>query len=151
MIDSLKIRQQRRPSRRRGNRQGAVAVEFALALPILLAIALGTTEFTLARLLQTSVNDAARNACEAAAASGVEDEVVHQIVEDSLTLDGYDTSKIRVEIQVNGVAATTSTAKFGDLLTIHVSISADAIPGTRFFSALFDDGWIQSRATMMRL
>jgi len=141
----------RRRTGSRTTRQGSVAVEFAFALPVLLAIALGTVEFSLARLLETSVNDATRNACEAAASAGVSDEMVHQIVEDSLTLDGYDSSQVRIVTLVNGSAKSIATAQFGDLITIQVSVSTDALSGTRFFAALLNDGWIESRTTMMRL
>ena len=139
-----------RPCSRR-TRRGSVAVEFAFALPVLLTIAMGTVEFSLARLLETSVNDATRNACEAAASAGVSDELVQQIVEDSLTLDGYDSSQLRIVTLVNGFERSIATAQFGDLITVQVSVSTDALSGTRFFAALLNDGWIESRTTMMRL
>lgn len=63
----LKTRASRRSNRRRGRDAGAVAVEFALILPIFLALVLGIAEMGRAFNIQVSLSEAARQASRYAA------------------------------------------------------------------------------------
>lgn len=111
--------------RRRHQRRGAAAVEFALILPFLVTSFLGIFEIGRALLVKETLSNAAQRACRTASLQGKSNTDVQADVDDILSganITGYSTT-----IQVNGVTADVKTAKRNDKISVRVSVPASQV------------------------
>jgi Flp pilus assembly protein TadG len=97
--------------------QGAAAVEFALLLPILLVVLLGTIEFGLAFFTQEVLTNASREGARAGIIQAVPKPTIgaiQTVVTNYLTTAGINTANI-ISNNVTGAGGT-----FGTFLTVQV-------------------------------
>ena len=112
--------------RRDESRRGAVAVEFAVIVPVLLAITLGMVELTRAIDSQTMLETAAREGARFAAMDRSDMEMNGLSSNQKLESNGIDSADVSVEVKDHTNPATDfdldDPANELELFEVHVSI-----------------------------
>lgn len=114
-------------------RSGASAVEFALVIPVFLALIFGMAEIGRGFMVTHLLNSAARNGCRTGILSGKSNSDVTTAVTNSLS--GQGISGTTTTVKVNGSVADVSTAASGDEISVTVSVSGSSVSwlGTAMF------------------
>lgn len=110
----------------RNNQRGAVAVEFALLLPVLLILVLGVVEFGYLLFLNSSAAGAAREGAREMAISGVQTDA-QGVASDAFTAT---TGRTATTVSVPGSCSS------GSPVVVTVSLSYPSL--TRFFGSHFN-------------
>ncbi|WP_309108590.1 pilus assembly protein [Arthrobacter sp.] len=106
-------------SRKNERARGAIAVEFALVAPILLALVAGIVEFSHAYNLQISVTQAAREAARTMAITNSQDEAEEAAANGA---PGLDTDTFVYDF-------TPETCSEDETVTVSVSYTANTLTG----------------------
>lgn len=108
-------------------------MEFALTIPVFLALIFGMTEIGRGFMVTHLLNSAARNGCRTGILSGKSNTDVTTAVTNSLS--GQGISGTTTTIKVNGSVADVSTASSGDEISVTVSVSGSSVSwlGTAMF------------------
>jgi Flp pilus assembly protein TadG len=115
-------------------RRGVAAVEFALVLPVFLAVSLGIIEYGRALMAGNLVTNAAREGCRVAGRSGSTNAQVETAVRDFLT-HSLNLSAGQVMVTVTVTAAPgnpdpqnqCANAKLRDLVTVEAKVPYSAV------------------------
>jgi Flp pilus assembly protein TadG len=116
-------------------RQGATAVEFAVAISIFILLVLGITEVGRGFMVTHLLANAARNGCRTGVLASSSNSDVTSAVNNTLAGEGL--SGASTTIMVNGIVADVSTAQSGDQITVVVTMSAATatwLPGAKILT-----------------
>lgn len=116
-----------------GQRQGATAVEFAVAISVFVIMVLGIVEIGRGFMVTHLLANAARNGCRTAILASSSNTDVNNAVNTTLTNEGL--SGTTTTIKVNGTVADVSTAQSGDQITVVVTMPASKatwLPGAGY-------------------
>lgn len=140
---------QRAMRRRRKGDRGAAAVEFALVLPILLAVVFGIIDFGFAINRWAMVNNAAREGIREASLGSEYSQVVAKI-NASMSGDSLDASNIRLSCEKPSGAqcASWSARESGGVAIIEVSYTH---PWLTPLGPLFGEDLNISKTSRMRI
>jgi Flp pilus assembly protein TadG len=121
--------------RKAGPRQGATAVEFAVAFSIFVILVLGIIEIGRGFMVTHLLANAARNGCRTGILASSSNSDVTSAVNTTLSSEGI--SGATTTIKVNGVVADVSTAQSGDQITVVVTLAASQatwLPGAHILT-----------------
>lgn len=122
---------------------GVALVEFALLLPILVALFLGTLEFGWAIYIQNVLSDAARQGARVASTDSVTVSDILSTVDTVVTNSKLSTASLSVDVNPANVSAQAK----GTPITVTVSLpytSVSILPTTLFLTSVT----LQSEVTM---
>lgn len=122
-MDFEAVLMQRTPNskgRKTNRRSGAVAVEMALCTPIALTLIFGIMQVGYAFMVQHMLQDAARKACRTASFRSTSNAAVTTIANGVLT--NMSLTGVTTTILVNGNANDVSTANYGDVVSVTISL-----------------------------
>jgi Flp pilus assembly protein TadG len=132
---------------RRPVRHGALTVEMALVVPVLLVLILGIMQVGYAFMVQHALQDVARQGCRMAALRTRSQSAVTTAIQDQLRLEGVNVSKTTTNILVNNTVQDISTAQAGDEIRVQICMGlADVALFPGFFSNF--TGTVQGNVTM---
>lgn len=133
---------------RKGDRDGAAAVEFALIVPVFLLLVAGIVEFGQAFRTQHVLTTASRRAARALSMESADSSKVQYEIEDYCEKALGDVP-VNVSIEVNGDGWGLESAEEGDAITVTVSVPY-AEAGIAFFSKLISTSELSSSCTLER-
>jgi Flp pilus assembly protein TadG len=113
----------RRGLARSSERKGAVILEFAIVLPVLLMMILGSIEFGRAMMVANLLTSAARDGVRHGTLAIATNSDITGAVEQHLGAMAVSTDHVMIEITVNGVAGDVSEAETGDAIGVQVTVS----------------------------
>lgn len=105
----------------RNQERGAVAVEFAILLPLLLMLVLGTIEFGRAYNAQITLTNAARD--------GVRVMAITNVPADAKTAAKNAAASVSTSIATSDVTLSTTTCSTGSQVTLTITYSLSTITG----------------------
>src|SRR5262245_33224343 len=112
-------------------RTGAVVVESAIVISLLVFLTLGMIELARGMMVKEVLSDAARKGCRTAilpvGASGGTNAVIQSDVSAVLSANNINSSNATVTILVNGKAVDASTAQAGDQISVKVSVPVSKV------------------------
>jgi Flp pilus assembly protein TadG len=111
----------------RSPRKGAVAIEFAILAPIFLMLLLGMIDFSRTLMVQSLLNDAARQGARAAALDGATSAEVTTAVRNTLQQTTVDADTVTAVVEPSNLANVDS----GDPVTVRVSVPLDDVLWTK--------------------
>ncbi|MCH5377140.1 MAG: pilus assembly protein [Planctomycetes bacterium] len=120
MFQELKT-DRRRPLRH--VRAGAVTVEFALTLPIMLLLVLGIMEFGRAMMVEQMLTNAAREAARCGVLDGSSDTEVRAAVADYLATGGIAATDVTITID----PADLTAARKGTAVSVELSVPYNSV------------------------
>ena len=103
------------------NERGAVAVEFAILLPLLLMLVLGTIEFGRAYNVQITLTNAARD--------GVRVMAITNVAADAKAAAKNAAASVSTSIATSDVTLSTTTCSTGSQVTLTITYSLSTITG----------------------
>jgi Flp pilus assembly protein TadG len=116
------------------NRRGVAAVEFALVLPVFLAVSLGIIEYGRALMTANLVTNAAREGCRIAGQAGSTNTDVETAVKDYLTSSlNIAESQVTVTITITPAAGNPDpqdqcgSAQLRDLVSVETKVPYSAV------------------------
>ncbi len=130
----------------RRKRRAAAAVEFAVVAPLFFLLILGMVEFGRMVMVQQVVTNGSREGARLAVLDGMTTAEVTAAVTTYLT--SASISGATVAVKVNGVAASPSSAGYGDPVTVTVSVPFNQVSWLP--SPMFLGGTTMSASTIMR-
>lgn len=111
----------KRRSERRSER-GAAAVEFALVVPILIALVFGTVDFGWAVNRYAAVGNAAREGARVASLGGTPADVSSTVTAATAGIGGGGTTSVAVTcVKASGASCTYASAVSGDIAIVTVT------------------------------
>lgn len=114
----------------RTRRRASVLLEFAIVVPFLATLAVGTLEVARALTVRQVLSDAARKGCRTALLPSGSNAAITQDVNDVLSANQIDPAAATVTILVNGQSVDTSTAKQNDHISVQISVPFAAVSWT---------------------
>jgi Flp pilus assembly protein TadG len=132
----------------RTGRRASVLLEFALALPVLAALAVGALEVARAIMVRQVLSDAVRKGCRTAVLPSGTNAAITQDVNNVLTLNNLDPTAATLTVLVNGQSVDASTAKQNDQVSVQVSIPFAAVSWTT--PIFLNASTVQSATLVMR-
>jgi Flp pilus assembly protein TadG len=111
----------------RDRRRATAAVEFAVVLPFLATLILGTFELSRAILVKEIVEDAARRGCRSAIQPNSTNSSVTTEINNILSDHGISTGSASITILVNGASADVSTANRQDEISVKVGVPVSQV------------------------
>jgi Flp pilus assembly protein TadG len=135
-------------SRPHSRRRAAVAVEMAVALPVMLVV-LGIIEFGRAMMVSNLLTSAAREGAREAALPDRNDTEVKAVVVNRLNASSIPAVTGDVKVLVNGVEKDAATAATGDTIIVTVTVTVQKVTWlpTSFFKSTDQ---LQGQAVMRR-
>ena len=135
-------RRLRKQPRRRSDRRGAAAVEFAFVAPLLMMLLFGATELGRAMYIQNSVTAAAREAARESTLPSATQQTVEAIVGQYTNDFSEGTPAVTINPAINAAEA-------GDMMTVTVSVPTSTLSswGRSWLGQSFN---VSSSATMRR-
>ena len=134
------------------NHRGVAAVEFALVLPLLVLIALGIIEFSLALYDKAVITNASREGARAGIVFGVPSVTDGDIIELVNAYCGSRLISFGADNQVTTTVSREPPGTTGDDLTVQVSYQYQFLAIPRFLTGLTEEGHIELAAqTIMRM
>ncbi len=106
---------------RRG-RNGAVAVEMAIVLPVIFLLVLGAIEFGRAVMVTNVMTAAAREGARSGIVPNASNSEVTSAVRSMLRSSGLPDSRATITIKVNGSVRDVTTAVNGDSISVRVTL-----------------------------
>ena len=103
------------------NERGAVAVEFAILLPLLLMLVLGTIEFGRAYNVQITLTNAARD--------GVRVMAITNVAADAKAAAKNAAASVSTSIPISDVTLSTPTCSTGSQVTLTIKYNLSTITG----------------------
>jgi len=125
-------------------------VEFAICMPIFLALSLGICELGQGFKAGAILSEAARSGCATACQPGYANSDAIAEALEVLSVNKYPTSSATVTILVNDVVGNVATAKLNDKITVTVSIPANKVIWTNTFTYLTSGSILTQRIIMMK-
>ena len=124
----------------RSPRSGAAAVEFAIILPVFLALLAGIIEFGQAFKVEHALSNACRRATRAATFDGATfTDVKKNVLSHCSKSLGNKAENVKVEVSLNGATTSSlSDASQGDEIRVTVSVPYKEV-GFGFYSNWFSD------------
>ncbi len=107
---------------RSSERRGAVIVEFAIVLPVLLLMILGAIEFGRAMMVANLLTSAARDGVRHGTLAIATNSDITGAVQQHLEAMSVSTDHADIEITVNGVPGDVSEAETGDSIGVQVTV-----------------------------
>jgi Flp pilus assembly protein TadG len=136
-----------RVARKEKVRRGAVAIEFALVLPVLLSVVFGVLDFGRAIMAIDLMNNVARAGARTGALSGKSNTDITTVVDNALStasLPARGTSATVLTIAVNGnTSADVSTAATDDQVSVTISAPISSL-------SWLPTQWFLSRTAVVR-
>ena len=108
-------------------RTGAVVVEFAIVISLLVFLTLGMIELARGMMVKETLTDAARKGCRTGILPNPTNSAVTADINAVLTNNNITASSATIQILVNDKAADVSTAKSSDKISVRVSIPVSQV------------------------
>jgi len=102
-------------------------LEFALILPVLIALLLGMLEIGRGFMVANALTTAAREGARSGIVPNGDNSKIQAAVASALGNQGIPLAKVATTIQVNGAAGDVTTAVSGNTVTVSVSIPYDDV------------------------
>ncbi len=129
---------------------GAVIVEMAVILPVLLVIIMGIIEFGRAMMVANLLTTAAREGAREAALPDRNNTEIIAVVVNRLTSSSIPISSNDVTVEVNSVVTNASNAISGDTLTVTVTTTYGAVTWLPTSIFISPTNRLQGKAVMRR-
>ncbi len=132
--------------RRAKARKGAMALEFALVVPILLSVVLGIIDFGRTIMAMDLLNNVARQGARIGALAGKTDSDITKAVDNALSaaaLPARGSSATVVTITVNDASVDAGTAVTDDQITVKVGAPVGSL-------SWLPSQWILSRTAVVQ-
>lgn len=104
------------------SRPAAAVVEFAVIVPLLVAVLLGFVEVTRAVQVKNQLTDMARSGCRLAIQPGSTNQSVTANIKTILTNNGIDSTAATITILVNNNSVDVSTASQFDQISVKIAV-----------------------------
>jgi len=118
------------------SRRGIAAVEFALVMPLLATIIIGTLELNRGLLVKQILDQAARKGCETGSLVLQNNATVISDINNVLSSNNISTTAVTITILVNGASKDVSTATLNDKISVSVSVPTSQVSWTSTYQYL---------------